>query len=102
MLDRYVYGAVNRISPEAPVPVLSVEREVAMGLLIVSACGVVMGLLAWACTRRAERMGIGTVLALYSVAVVFFGPPVARFVDRHADKRLFIVLAGVACVALAR
>lgn len=30
MLDRYVYGAVERISPEAPIPVLSVEREVAM------------------------------------------------------------------------
>ena len=30
MLDRYVYGAVRRISPEAPVPVLAVEREVAM------------------------------------------------------------------------
>ncbi len=30
MLDRYVYGAVSRISPEAPVPVLSVDREVAL------------------------------------------------------------------------
>ncbi len=30
MLDRYVYGAVNRISPEAPIAVLSVERDVAM------------------------------------------------------------------------
>ena len=30
MLDRYVYGAVNRISPEAPIPILSVERDVAM------------------------------------------------------------------------
>ncbi len=30
MLDRYVYGTVQRISPEAPVPVLTVEREVAM------------------------------------------------------------------------
>ena len=30
MLDRTVYGHVNRISPEAPVPVLTVEREVAM------------------------------------------------------------------------
>ena len=30
MLDRYVYGTVKRISPEAPVPVLAVEREVAM------------------------------------------------------------------------
>ena len=30
MLDRYVYGVVNRVSPEAPIPVLSVERDVAM------------------------------------------------------------------------
>lgn len=30
MLDRYVYGVVRRISPEAPVPVLAVERELAM------------------------------------------------------------------------
>lgn len=30
MLDRYVYGQVKRISPEAPVPILTVDREVAM------------------------------------------------------------------------
>jgi D-beta-D-heptose 7-phosphate kinase/D-beta-D-heptose 1-phosphate adenosyltransferase len=30
MLDRYVVGSVQRISPEAPVPVLHVEREDAM------------------------------------------------------------------------
>ncbi|MGB8274332.1 MAG: D-glycero-beta-D-manno-heptose-7-phosphate kinase [Alphaproteobacteria bacterium] len=28
MLDRYVYGDIERISPEAPIPVLRVEREV--------------------------------------------------------------------------
>ena len=27
MLDRYWYGAVDRISPEAPVPVVRVTRE---------------------------------------------------------------------------
>ncbi|MGH7125417.1 MAG: bifunctional heptose 7-phosphate kinase/heptose 1-phosphate adenyltransferase, partial [Stellaceae bacterium] len=27
MLDHYVYGAVERVSPEAPIPVLRVERE---------------------------------------------------------------------------
>src|SRR5579872_2514117 len=27
MLDRYVYGQVERISPEAPVPVLRMQRE---------------------------------------------------------------------------
>ncbi|HUC61858.1 MAG TPA: D-glycero-beta-D-manno-heptose-7-phosphate kinase [Alphaproteobacteria bacterium] len=27
MLDRYVYGAVERVSPEAPIPVLRIERE---------------------------------------------------------------------------
>lgn len=30
MLDRFVYGHVERISPESPVPVLSVSREEAM------------------------------------------------------------------------
>ena len=29
MLDRFVYGRVSRISPEAPVPVLAIGREVA-------------------------------------------------------------------------
>ena len=28
MLDRFIYGQVTRISPEAPVPILCVEREV--------------------------------------------------------------------------
>jgi D-beta-D-heptose 7-phosphate kinase / D-beta-D-heptose 1-phosphate adenosyltransferase len=32
MLDRFVYGAVDRISPEAPIPVLKVQRDlVALG-----------------------------------------------------------------------
>jgi len=30
MLDKYVYGSVQRISPEAPIPILAVEREVAV------------------------------------------------------------------------
>jgi len=30
MLDRYLYGAVDRISPEAPIPVLRSDREEAM------------------------------------------------------------------------
>ena len=30
MLDRYVYGEVNRISPEAPIPVLRTRRTTAM------------------------------------------------------------------------
>ena len=30
MLDRYVSGGVERISPEAPIPVLRIERETAM------------------------------------------------------------------------
>src|ERR1700684_2669228 len=28
MLDRFIYGTVERISPEAPVPVLKFQREV--------------------------------------------------------------------------
>src|SRR5690606_1762699 len=30
MLDRFVHGEVERISPEAPIPVLRVRRETAM------------------------------------------------------------------------
>lgn len=30
MLDRFVYGSVDRVSPEAPIPVLFIERETAM------------------------------------------------------------------------
>lgn len=30
MLDRYVYGRVSRVSPEAPVPVMAIERETAL------------------------------------------------------------------------
>ncbi|HLF58173.1 MAG TPA: D-glycero-beta-D-manno-heptose-7-phosphate kinase [Alphaproteobacteria bacterium] len=30
MLDRYIYGEVERISPEAPIPVFRIERETAM------------------------------------------------------------------------
>ncbi len=30
MLDRYIYGRVTRVSPEAPVPVMAVERETAL------------------------------------------------------------------------
>ncbi len=30
MLDRFVYGHVDRISPESPIPVLSIDRENAM------------------------------------------------------------------------
>ncbi len=30
MLDRFVYGSVSRISPEAPVPVVRVEKETSM------------------------------------------------------------------------
>jgi D-beta-D-heptose 7-phosphate kinase/D-beta-D-heptose 1-phosphate adenosyltransferase len=30
MLDHFIYGAVERISPEAPIPVLKVEREALM------------------------------------------------------------------------
>ncbi len=30
MLDRFVYGAVDRVSPEAPIPIVRVDREASM------------------------------------------------------------------------
>ena len=52
MLDRFVYGAVSRISPEAPVPVLSYQGEklnpggaanVALNLVRLGVCATVIG-----------------------------------------------------------
>ena len=28
MLDKYIFGTIDRISPEAPVPVLKVQNEI--------------------------------------------------------------------------
>lgn len=47
MLDQYIYGQVDRISPEAPVPVLSHQRtDVKAG----GAANVALNLAAWGCT----------------------------------------------------
>ena len=54
MLDRYVFGAVERISPEAPVPVVHVQREesrpggasnVALNIYSLGAGGLVAGII---------------------------------------------------------
>lgn len=46
MLDRYIYGIVERISPEAPVPVMSHQRtEIKAG----GAANVALNLAAWGC-----------------------------------------------------
>ncbi len=43
MLDRFVYGSVDRISPEAPIPVLSVKRQIispgGVGNVAANLCG---------------------------------------------------------------
>ncbi|MDQ3017412.1 MAG: bifunctional ADP-heptose synthase [Bacteroidota bacterium] len=46
MLDRYIYGSVDRISPEAPVPVLSHKSTVTKAG---GAANVAMNLAAWGC-----------------------------------------------------
>ena len=33
MLDRYLYGTVDRVSPEAPVPVLKPNKEEILSLI---------------------------------------------------------------------
>ncbi|MEP6795453.1 MAG: bifunctional ADP-heptose synthase, partial [Saprospiraceae bacterium] len=47
MLDRYIYGTVERISPEAPVPILAhLRTELKAG----GAANVALNLAAWGCT----------------------------------------------------
>lgn len=60
MLDRFVYGSVERISPEAPIPVVNVERyldmpggaaNVARNIAAMGACATLLGIVgedAWA------------------------------------------------------
>ncbi len=78
MLDRYIYGTVERISPEAPVPVVRMTREtlapggggnVAWNLSAMGARAAVAGLLGKDSEGRAlaallRRRGVNTDLAL--------------------------------------
>lgn len=66
MLDRYVYGVIERISPEAPIPVISIERtadmpggagNVVRNLAALGAHASLIGVVgedAWADTLRAQ------------------------------------------------
>src|SRR5262245_38726726 len=67
MLDQFLWGRVNRISPEAPVPVVDVEREtfsiggagnVVMNVLSLGATPIPVGVCGedWAGTRMVELM----------------------------------------------
>lgn len=46
MLDRYVYGSIDRISPEAPIPVMQYQRDVSM---LGGVGNVARNLCAWRC-----------------------------------------------------
>ncbi|HJW27964.1 MAG TPA: PfkB family carbohydrate kinase, partial [Saprospiraceae bacterium] len=46
MLDQYIFGAVNRISPEAPVPVVNLQRT---DMKAGGAANVAVNLAAWGC-----------------------------------------------------
>jgi D-beta-D-heptose 7-phosphate kinase/D-beta-D-heptose 1-phosphate adenosyltransferase len=73
MLDRYLYGAIERISPEAPIPVISIERmadmpggagNVVRNLAALGAHASLIGVVgedAWADTLRAQLAQIPNV-----------------------------------------
>ena len=61
MLDRYIYGSVSRISPEAPVPVVRVTEEknmpggaanVARNLQALGACAALCGVVGHSAHRH--------------------------------------------------
>ena len=54
MLDEFIWGRVERISPEAPVPVVEVESETYM---LGGAANVVHNLIALGCGGRDMRPG---------------------------------------------
>jgi D-beta-D-heptose 7-phosphate kinase/D-beta-D-heptose 1-phosphate adenosyltransferase len=73
MLDRFVYGAVERISPEAPIPVVSVQRildmpggaaNVARNVAALGARAILLGVVgedAWADDLRAQLGAASTI-----------------------------------------
>ena len=68
MLDRFVYGHVTRVSPEAPIPVCRVQNETAM---LGGAGNVVRNLVALGA-------GVGSALAGSQVARMIFSQMSAR------------------------
>jgi D-beta-D-heptose 7-phosphate kinase/D-beta-D-heptose 1-phosphate adenosyltransferase len=78
MLDRYVYGNVERISPEAPVPVVRVESQserpggaanVAMNIAGLGACATVIGLAG----QDAQQQSLECMLADEGIEPVLIG-----------------------------
>ncbi|MGO9513642.1 MAG: D-glycero-beta-D-manno-heptose-7-phosphate kinase [Steroidobacteraceae bacterium] len=73
MLDRFIYGSVDRISPEAPIPVVSVERStdmpggaanVARNIAAMGARAILMGVVgddAWAEDLRTQLAASPTI-----------------------------------------
>ena len=54
ILDEYIWGGVNRISPEAPVPILETRSE---NLALGGAANVANNLVALGCRSEERRVG---------------------------------------------
>ena len=52
MLDHYIFGDAERISPEAPVPVVAVDRE---AYRLGGACNVALNAKSLGCARHVSR-----------------------------------------------
>jgi D-beta-D-heptose 7-phosphate kinase/D-beta-D-heptose 1-phosphate adenosyltransferase len=81
MLDRYVWGDVERISPEAPIPILRIEREEHR----LGGAGSVASMLA--------SLGAETILAAV-VGDDEEGRTVGELLDRHEINRRLVITAG--------
>lgn len=81
MLDRFVYGEVERISPEAPIPVLRIDRETAM----LGGAGNVV--------RNLASLG-ATVHFVSAVGEDAAGDEVARLLGAEAGARSHLIRTG--------
>jgi len=95
MLDRFHYGEMERISPEAPVPVLRLTRtrempggvgNVANNILSLGGCAVLVGLIGRDATGEALRRSIGALAGLTDALVETPHRPTVcktRFIATH-------------------
>jgi D-beta-D-heptose 7-phosphate kinase/D-beta-D-heptose 1-phosphate adenosyltransferase len=81
MLDRFIYGAVDRISPEAPIPVMSVAREAKM----LGGAGNVV--------RNATALG-ATAALVAAIGDDEAGRDIARLAAAEAVSAHFTAIAG--------
>src|SRR5580698_5649676 len=96
MLDRFVYGSVERISPEAPIPVMNVERtldmlggaaNVARNVATLGGTALLVGVVGNDATAEAMRAQLSLIPTIQARLVVDASRPTTAKTRHVADRQ---------------